>query len=1334
MNIIKDSTVGILFSPFAVGGIWHLQAAVLHYFALDDANAALPETELWEQGQKELGTSVLDPGFPKACGEVLVAGSWFAPNASVARGGVVRIQAGPIHRELAVFGPRYWQGGPLAAISKPESAASVPLTWESAFGGPEFAENRQGMGTAPVDTPWGEKRLPLPLVEDPKAGLITSPNDSPKPACPLPVPGDVPSRLAMSGTYDARWLKEFWPGFPADVNPDFFSLAQRDQRLPKTYAGDAELKRPGYFAGGEKFCLENMHPTKRLLTGSLPTKRVRVFASRTAAKGQTGYPFKEKAKDAAELKFEEISAHLETVWFFPTIERGVALYRAVMPCADDEYSDIVSLFPVVEDADAPRTDISCWLEEQKKRTAKPAPPAPVLPPEAAEAMNTVKASVRTLEEDAHLSVDKAMGLAPSLPPNAQAVLDSSRQKLQKTLADIEQREKEVRELRKSLGSTASIPVLDPALFTSLKDSVQQMLERLNRTEKQIDYAGKFVETAKKTAAEQAQEANELFAAMPPTEVDDKIAKVKAEADKLLEDEKSWSKTILRLLSDAPLATGTSPAAQEACEALAACGLRTNDVQNALFGFLPEKRTIPLEDLCLAPEAAKALKAENGLVLLPQGLLVPWFSDSTCVALHVRQGIEALAKTEGDAGSDAQSDALDDFFAGKDAFVVPGSGAGCQLIGFNRTKPLLLTDDPLTAWLLYSQAGDLFAILLLTGKDAELSPRAAKAAQESPCILWPVPPLDEKGFADGLAPEGPAMPAQMRRERITALCKKWTGLAASPAGQKIIPTAWPWSSKHLGRAAFEKQDIRGWLIQELQKLEIPVKKEKGSVELKTNEEGETKLALTLPTVDVKGIQDRLHSRISALCEEKTAELKADLQKAFAKYNEIRQAKGLGIKELPKLSMDEILHSPMPSEPDEEVLKQLDMLADEMGKMNGPQDKAKVLNLKEKYIADLKKISDLDKKGKEALIAQQKSLAAGNAFSGPVPDWVKDVPGAEAALQQASGNPQAPQLPDLKKGTKGLTIKKADFSHQDLTGVRFENCFLEDVDFSYAILDESCWEKVMATRVNFTGTSLASASFAQCSFDDCQFVEAKAPKSTSELCSWQNGTIKDCSLAGACMKLASLDSVLCQGTLEGMSIELTTLEKCTLANLAFKDCRLRKTTFSTSKVSGLSFIGGKIEETGFVTCKGSGLSLLDVKSTNMRFLLRCELDDIRMSRCALTKLCLRESSLLRLAAKKCSMDDAIADFCDLPGAGLAGCRAPRARFLHCDLEGANLSYLRLPQGSLRRSRLVKANMESADLYGADLYKAVLGETNMHGANLTGTLLQGTEKTMHKLELSL
>lgn len=153
------------------------------------------------------------PGF-----EVILLGRAHALSGAPVPRMRVAVEVGAARRELHVSGDREWEaperGARGARIPEPEPFASMPLTWERAFGGQHAVEvapgsrvlvaepnNPAGRGfdpepaarelgeamAAPAGFPRFDRRRPLPNVEH-SDRLIASWEDAPPPACWAAVP------------------------------------------------------------------------------------------------------------------------------------------------------------------------------------------------------------------------------------------------------------------------------------------------------------------------------------------------------------------------------------------------------------------------------------------------------------------------------------------------------------------------------------------------------------------------------------------------------------------------------------------------------------------------------------------------------------------------------------------------------------------------------------------------------------------------------------------------------------------------------------------------------------------------------------------------------------------------------------------------------------------------------------------------------------------------------------------------------------------------------------------------------------------------------------------
>lgn len=314
MKTIKPLSLGLLTRPWRQQGGHRLAIAALGFFRLGEASQRfLPEAEQWPLLLKALPPGKpLDEIHPKPHGELLLAGSAYAPAGEPVSSLIASMRLGEVEKLLRVWGDRRWYYGPWYRISEPQPFTCMPLLAEKAFGGPKHADNPVGTGyTGNRLAGWiGTNEGAMPNIE-----LAQVPVDSHvrkmAPALLGPLEQTLPARAQWVGSYDEQWLLEDAPGLARDLDARFFQVAPADQWNDGPWRGD------------EHYCLDNLHPSQPRIEGQLPGFAARAFV-----------------REKASGDIREVAMSLDTIWLLPEAMLGVCIYHSSTPVSDPDGLDV----------------------------------------------------------------------------------------------------------------------------------------------------------------------------------------------------------------------------------------------------------------------------------------------------------------------------------------------------------------------------------------------------------------------------------------------------------------------------------------------------------------------------------------------------------------------------------------------------------------------------------------------------------------------------------------------------------------------------------------------------------------------------------------------------------------------------------------------------------------------------------------------------------------------------------------------------------------------------------------------------------------------------------
>ncbi|MFH1135202.1 MAG: DUF2169 domain-containing protein [Pseudomonadota bacterium] len=671
MKVIKDDNQSLLLNRFYLENKHYLAVSVLTFFSLDQPETPLPEWEMWPFVQNELGPdAVFDAAMPKPKAEVLLKAHCFAPSGKPTRAAMASFRLGRLEKSLLVFGARRWEKktGVVWVITAPEPFTQMEISYHNAFGGPGFPWNPVGKGFAPIGTPGGAEFRPLPNIEDPKKN-IGSPDDRPFPAGFGPHDQSWPQRASKLGTYDKKWLRTAWPFFPDDLNWTFFNTAPEDQQME------------GFFQGDETCAFENLHPQKPRLESRLPGLRQRCFVRVNSGADR-------------ELIFKEVKTRLNTVWFFPRAERGVAIFRGLVSAIDDEASDMANLFLAQERLRDPLKDQQFYLEKLEKALDRRVRIDPAPLEEAKKVLEGALARLKKLPQTVERETKTALGQAPSAPMSVPEMTQEARERIQQGVSRLKEAEIGLADLRSKYGHLIKI---DAGPLQDAQAGAGQAMLGLDKVVADFDHAQGRADDLKKNIRDALAGAPARQRALVKKQMDPNDIPARPV-------ENPWASQALSFLDKCRknLDYDTSPRSR-----LQEAGFSDPTIDWAWLGRHPAPEKAPRADWGLKP-AAGALDLD-----LPAGLVIPMFEGPT------PKKIVVLPDWETDPAR---------------SLTIEGSAEEPFCLDLGPEKPVVRTKNELEAWLVSQEIGDLCAGLAWADPGRPLSPPASTALEQTPVLL------------------------------------------------------------------------------------------------------------------------------------------------------------------------------------------------------------------------------------------------------------------------------------------------------------------------------------------------------------------------------------------------------------------------------------------------------------------------------------------------------------------------------------------------------------------------------------------------------------------------
>ncbi|WP_421899600.1 DUF2169 domain-containing protein [Maridesulfovibrio sp.] len=1272
MKIFKEKQHSFFPRPLGIGDKFYLSVGVMAFFDLNDPDTLLDEQELWKTVPGELGPKpIIDQGVPKPRGEFLVSGSCFAPRGQSRPASQVQVRVGEKEKKLNIFGDRYWKNG---LITEPEPFVEMPLVWGNAFGGPNYARNPLGKGMDKVPMPDGSEAVPLPNVELPQQ-QIGSPSQKVYPASFGPLDLMWPQRAKKNGTYDEKWKNERWPFYPDDMNYEFFNVAGEDQFMD------------GYFKGGESILIKNMHPDFSLIESSLPRLRMRCFV--TVNKNFKPHQFPVGPLPSHQIRedeeFREVSTRLETVWFFPSIMRGLLIYRGTTEVVDDEGADVLRVLIRHEAQDEEAKPIEHYRDLQIKLLDRG---VDIDMSKAEEAMQNAKKSllkIKNIPKFADEIRQKALGNRPKMPAQEPEEVIAGAQKMiaghYKTLDKLESM------ARKAHAEHGHLVKINLGVFDKFRGKIADLEKKLDATGTKISATKKKLEASRKAMVKDAS--TKLKGVKP-----EHLKESGFDPDEPLpkdfpfhKKKNPWHDRGLPLVAQWRRALEND---RETMKKLTDLGLERKTIKRMWMG-------VNAEALGESP-VDWGLEGDDEFTI-PAGLVLPRFDGP--VLNHIKTNPGNFVEVEPELVPGSNEEPL--FLPSSTLIDLPTMPAAAA-------APVVCVADELQALFMEQEVGDFCSILTLGSAKEKPGKVAAKELKNALAVLVVRP---EKWSTD------------------SKLRKEWADW------QSTLKTAQPLELEH-GRNVFESSkkgsDIRQWVLDHLPEehavehampMAMP---EKGELP-----DGEFLKGFMPPFPDVKGLAKGIHAEVKKSIEAKFEPVKAKQKEMLNLMRERAEKYSKLGAEPSKVVLEPTRPKSTATQVGKDAAAKVRAKAAELKRRNllTPEDAQKMETEAVRMEKTGAKLDAENAKLLKKFEAKKIEMAEGlkKLEAKELPDAAKAKlaeHGLSADSLRALTREEVQRYHEQGKSLVGAVLSGVDLSGLDLSGADLSKCQLKGTNFKESTLDNVKFVQAIGMGADFSKASLRRADLSRGLFNKALFVESDLSEAKGAQAIFKGAQFPQAVLRDADFDMAVLEKTdFTKADLKGARINM-----CMVSGKAdksdFSQSSIRKSIFKSSSLNEADFSEASVNESMFNNVEAHKTNFTDANLDKLRTGRNSNFKDSDFRNATLRGAALRESDFTGSDFRGADLENGLVDNSQLVRANLNGVSAKGARFNKSNLEAASMRAANVHMGGMRKARLVDTDLRGSNLFAVDFYKSVLGNTRFEAANLKRSQLHG------KLEL--
>lgn len=315
----------------------------------------------------------------------------------------------------------------------------------------------------------------------------------------------------------------------------------------------------------------------------------------------------------------------------------------------------------------------------------------------------------------------------------------------------------------------------------------------------------------------------------------------------------------------------------------------------------------------------------------------------------------------------------------------------------------------------------------------------------------------------------------------------------------------------------------------------------------------------------------------------------------------------------------------------------------------------------------------------------------------------------------------------KDASGQDWACLDLSGQNLDGMDFSNCFMEQVNLSGTSLIGANFNGAILARANLDNSNCSQATFEEANIGASHCHHSNFNKAYFKNSKFSKAEFRGASFVSAVIdQPEALEITLSDCNFDHSQIKGLPFLELTMNNISFKHAQLETCNFVNSKLSNCNFDFASLPSTAWANTSISNSTFLSADMTSNCFVSSnddspCTFDNLNFSNATLNKANLQNLELEQAQFTECALESANFAGAELTSANFDDAIGKQIIFRKANLHGASLKRANFMEGIMSKTIITDANLESSNLYGVDFIRATIKGTRFHGANLDATILR-------------